>query len=84
MVSVNVIEFAIFKILHKLIFMQKSLFVNHCWHKQNYANCPMWPNLYFYWTFKNNKQFSENTSSAWNKKMLLASYKPNFIENEAA
>ena len=30
MVSVNVIEFAIFKILHKLIFMQKSLFVNHC------------------------------------------------------
>ena len=33
MVLVNVIAFAVLKILHNLVSMQKSLFANNCWSK---------------------------------------------------
>ena len=33
MVFVNVIAFAVLKILHNLVFIQRSLFANNCWSK---------------------------------------------------
>ena len=48
MLFVNIIAFAVLKILHNLGSMQKSLLADNCWSKQNYEKCPMWPNLYFH------------------------------------
>ena len=48
MLFVNIIAFAVLKILHNLVSMQKALLADNCWSKQNYEKCPMWPNLYFH------------------------------------
>ena len=48
MLFVNIIAFAVLKILHNLVSMQKFLLADNCRSKQNYEKCPMWPNLYFH------------------------------------
>ena len=42
MVLVNVTVFVVLKILHNFVSIQKSLFANNCWSKQNYEKCAMW------------------------------------------
>ena len=37
MVLANAIAFVVLKILHNLVFMQKSLLANNCLHKQNHG-----------------------------------------------
>ena len=38
-VRVNDIEFAVMKLLHNPVFMQKGLFVNNCCRKHNLEKC---------------------------------------------
>ena len=45
MVLTNVIEFAVLKVLHNLVSMQKFLFADNCWSRQSYDKCPIWPNI---------------------------------------
>ena len=71
MFLVNVIAFAVLKIFQNLVSKQRPLFANNCCSKQNYEKRPKWPNFYFYSTFRNNIQFCENTSSAWDKNTFL-------------
>ena len=40
MVLINVIAFAILKILHNLVSVQKILFASKWWSKKNYKKCP--------------------------------------------
>ena len=47
----NLIAFAVLKMFNNLVSMQKCLFAS--WSQQNYEKCPIGPNLYFYWTFRN-------------------------------
>ena len=83
MVLANVITFIVLKILHNLVSMQKSLYVNNCWSNQNYKKCPMGTNLCFI-------EISETPNSfvkirlVLEIKTLLVSWKHAFIENEAA
>ena len=52
MVLVKMIAFVVLKILHSLISMQKSFFVNNCWRKQNQEKYLTWPYIYFGSTFR--------------------------------
>lgn len=47
MISVIAIVFAVLKVLHNLVSMQKSLFENYSRRKPNNENCPGLPNLFF-------------------------------------
>ena len=68
MVSLNLIALVVLKILHKLVSMQKPLFANICWRKQNHKKCPIWPKLYFHWNSRKRQQFCVNISSGRQKK----------------
>ena len=52
MVLMNIVAFAVFKILLNLVFMQNLLNANNCWHKHNLQNCPMWTHISFWCTFR--------------------------------
>ena len=45
--------FQVLNISHNFVSTQMSLFANNCWSEQNYEKCQMWPNFYFYWSFRN-------------------------------
>ena len=52
MALVKFVAFVIFEILCSLVFMQKSLNVNNCWHRQNFKNWSTWPHVDLWWTFR--------------------------------
>ena len=52
MVSMKSVAFVLFEILRNLVSMKNYLNANNCWHKQNFENCPTWPDLHFWWPFR--------------------------------
>ena len=60
MVLVNVTAFVDLNMLHNLVSMQKFLYANNCWSKQNYEKCPTWPKLFFYDLSETAEKFVKN------------------------
>ena len=54
MVLMNFVAFLVFKIFLNLVSVQNILNANNCWHKYNLQNCPTWPHIYFWYTFRIN------------------------------
>ena len=74
----------IFEILSNLVSMRNSLNASNCWRRQNYENCPTWPHLYFWCTFRICYWFCVKCSYLGCRKMLLISHNITFRENETA
>ena len=75
--------FVLFKILSSLVSIRNSLNANNCWCRQNYENCPTWPYLYFWCTFRIYCSFFCQMQFPRLQKMLLVLHKMTFHENEA-
>ena len=52
MLLVKMKAFVVLKILHSLISMQKYLFVDNCWRKENQEKYLTWLYIYFGSTFR--------------------------------